>query len=605
MRRISPFGLFELPLFQREMIQVAQKRRTYVLRVAVAAIFACFMLIFYSENMRWAGGNILSVMGRGREMAGMLFTCCLFAIYILMPALACSAISSEREKQTLSLLLISRITPVGLVIEKSLSRLMPLVVIVLIVSPMMAISYVLGGLSGEGILTGLLAMLLAAIQVNTVAIFCSSIFRNSLEAFLSSYLILAAMAIGPASLQAMEIFPEFKLIPTGPSNQLAFVFDIFLIAAYEVMTGGYGITTFLMVCIPAVLVSAGFFVATCVVVSVWRQDAPLNVRRLNEDGKSLARWIWRTTVGRYQRQSSQGPSEIQDRVSREVGHANPVAWREVQSTALAGWVLHTIMIGGLFLFELWILSLVAYNRYDREAFVVLFRAGSIILSLLMMLGVASRSFASERERQTLDLLLTTPLSNAELLQGKLAAARRMRIYLMLFAAMTMMMRCFFDEYLYEGARKQGPLSYCFGVLTHTYLYLSMAMWIGAFFSITTNTLMKAMLSSLLALLGICIVPMLALTVPMVVGGADPDDFPLWFFSSPAMVFILNEALETGDAISRSAAMSMLWLCVNLAIYSAMTFAIKRATIRQFANRLGRVDPTTELPPRESFAPARV
>ncbi len=596
MRRISPFGLFELPLFQREMIQIAQKRRTYVLRVTVAAIFACIMLIFYSENLRWGGGNILRVMGRGREMAGMLYACCVWAIYILMPALACSAISTEREKQTLSLLLISRITPVGLVIEKSLSRLMPLVVIVLIVSPMMAISYVLGGLASDGILAGLLAMLLAALQVNTVAIFCSSIFRNSLEAFFSSYLLLAAIAIGPAILQVMEIFPEFRLLPSGPSSQLGFLFDIYLIAAYEVMTGACDITTFLKACIPAAVLSGVFFVATCTVVSVWRQDAPLHVRRVNEYGRSLGRWIWRTTVERYQRRSSQPLAEIQERVSREVAEDNPVAWREVQSTALAGWVLHAILIGGLFLFELWIVTFIAYSRYDREAFVVLFRAGSIILSLLMMLGVASRSFASERERQTLDLLLTTPLSNDELLQGKLAASRRMRLYLMAFAAMTMLMRCFFDTQLYEGGRTQGPLSYCFGVLTHTWLYLTMAMWIGAFFSIATNSLMKAMLSSLLTLLGICIVPMLVLTIPMVMVGADPDDFPLWCFSSPAIVFCLNEALETGSAISRSNDLSMFWLCVNLAAYAGLTLVIKRATIRQFSSRLDRVDEVTQRSP---------
>lgn len=597
MRPFSRFGILELPLLQRELIQTAQKKRTYALRVAIAAILAGIMLLFYSENMQLAGGNILTIMGRGRDMAGVLLSCCLVAIYILMPALACSAISTEREKQTLSLLLISRITPTGLVIEKSISRLLPLAVIVLIVSPMMAISYVLGGLSGEGILAGLLAMLLAALQVNTVAIFCSAIYRNSLEAFFSSYLILGALALGPAFLQVLDIFPAVKLVPTGPANQLGFVFDVFMISAYEVMTGSYGISVFLWVCIAPATVALAFFIASCFVVSHWRQDAPMDVRRINQQFQTVLKWLYRGTAGRLSGNGAHSSSDQEDRPPREIGHANPAAWREVQSTALAGWKLHAFMIIGFLVLELWLLVSVTQSRYDREAFTVLFRSGSMILSLLMMLGIASRSFAAERERQTLDLLLTTPLTNQELLSGKLAASSRALIYLMLFAGSTLIMRCLFDDFIYDTGfrdRRQGPWSYAFGVVTHTWLYLTMAKWIGAYFSITTNSLMKAMLASLLTLLGICIIPVLALSIVLVLGRSDPDDFPLWFFSSPAIFFILNEALETGHAISRSANMSVFWMCINLGIYSMLTFVIRKATINQLSARLGRVDRETEL-----------
>jgi ABC-type transport system involved in multi-copper enzyme maturation permease subunit len=597
MRPFSLFGFFELPLLQRELIQTSHKKRTYALRVAIAAILAGIMLLFYSDNMRSAGGNVLTIMGRGRDMAGVLLGCCLAAIYILMPALACSAISTEREKQTLSLLLISRITPTGLIIEKSISRLLPLAVIVLIVSPMMAISYVLGGLSGEGILAGLLAMLLAALQVNTVAIFCSSIYRNALEAFFSSYLILAALALGPAFLQVLEIFPPLKLVPTGPTNQLGFVFDVFMIAAYEVMTGAYGISVFLWVCIAPATVALAFFIASCFVVSHWRQDAPLDIRRMNQLLQTAMKWLYRSTAGRLSWGGASPSSEPEERPPREIGYANPAAWREVQSTALAGWKLHLLMIGGFLLLELWLAIFITQHRYDREAITVLFRSGSIILSLLMMLGIASRSFASERERQTLDLLLTTPLTNQELLSGKLAASSRALLYLMLFAVSTMIMRCLFDPFVYEAVyvdHRQGPWSYAFGVITHTWLYLTMAKWIGAYFSITTNSLMKAMLASLLTLLGICIIPVLALSIVLVLGRSDPDDFPLWFFSSPAIFFILNESLETGHSISRSADMSVFWMCINLGIYSLLTFVIRGATMKQLSARLGRVDRETEL-----------
>jgi len=433
--------------------------------------------------------------------------------------------------------------------------------------------------------------------VNTVAIFGSAIYRNALEAFFSSYLILATLSLGLAFVQVLGIFPAVKLVPTGPANQLGFVFDVFMISAYEVMTGSYGISVFLWVCIAPATVALAFFIASCFVVSHWRQDAPMDIRHINQQFKTALKWLYQNTVGRLSGNSARAIPEREDRPPREIGNANPAAWREVQSTALAGWKLHAFMIIGFLVLEFWLVAFVTESRYDREAFTVLFRSASMILSLLMMLGIASRSFASERERQTLDLLLTTPLTNQELLSGKLAASSRALIYLMLFAGSTLIMRCLFDDFIYDMGfrdRRQGPGSYAFGVVTHTWLYLTMAKWIGAYFSITTNSLMKAMLASLLTLLGICIIPVLALSIVLVLGRSDPDDFPLWFFSSPAIFFILNEALETGHAISRSANMSVFWMCINLGIYSILTFVIRKATIKQLAARLGRVDRETEL-----------
>ena len=83
----------ELPLLKRELIENSHKKRTYILRILVALIFMLVMLIFYAEQIaRYS--NVLQIMGRGRELAAVLLVCNLVAIYILLPSMACSAISS-------------------------------------------------------------------------------------------------------------------------------------------------------------------------------------------------------------------------------------------------------------------------------------------------------------------------------------------------------------------------------------------------------------------------------------------------------------------------------------------------------------------------------
>ena len=132
-----------MPLLKRELIENSHKKRTYVLRILVALIFMLIMLLFYSEQIaRYS--SVLQIMGRGRELAAVLLVCNLVAIYVLLPAMACSAISSEREKQTLALILITRITPGGLIAEKFLSRLVPMLALMLITLPMLSIAYLLG-----------------------------------------------------------------------------------------------------------------------------------------------------------------------------------------------------------------------------------------------------------------------------------------------------------------------------------------------------------------------------------------------------------------------------------------------------------------------------
>jgi hypothetical protein len=87
----------ELPLLKRELIENSHKKRTYVLRTLVALVFMLVMLVFYSEQIA-RHSNALHVRGRGRDLAGILPVCNLVAIYALLPAMACSAISSERVK---------------------------------------------------------------------------------------------------------------------------------------------------------------------------------------------------------------------------------------------------------------------------------------------------------------------------------------------------------------------------------------------------------------------------------------------------------------------------------------------------------------------------
>ena len=611
------FALLELPLLKRELIENSHKKRTYVIRILVALIFLLVMLVFYSEQIA-RHKSILQVMGQGRELAMVLFICNLVAIYVLLPAMACSAISAEREKQTLSLILISRITPGGLIAEKFLSRLVPMIALMLITLPMLSIAYMLGGMKLQAVFAALMGLFTAAIQVNSAAIMCSALFRTALEAFWATYLIFAVMGLGPPLLYEMGLLPRVPWFPMVGSDVLAVPFVLFLAASAESVGGMVGIWEVFLSCLPPLIFAAVMLVISRFAISHGQQDAPFSfqliaklARRSSSFAFQIAAFPFRLIMSLITgTQLKAAVSSDDARPPRSFPVDRPVAWRERQISALSGWRLHVVLLGAVMVCE-WGWFFIEQGNHGDDISVI-FDMGFFIISLLMVVGVTCRTFSSERERQTLDLLLTTPLTNKELLKEKLSAANRTIMFLMLpilFAGMTHLligdMRCYDQTqaannyYRYqpvnilEPAWWSGATRYLFGLTTHAILYMSLAKWIAAFFSLQMNSQMKAMIGAIISILVLCIVPPMLTALPMIFTGTDPDrdGFQIWFLTTPAFVFAFNEVHDF-SALTRQGSWprsEYFTLFANLFIYGSLTLIVRAFVLWRLPVMLNRED----------------
>ena len=608
----------ELPLLKRELIENSHKKRTYVLRILVALIFMQVMLLFYSRQIA-RHTSVLQVMGQGRELAAILLVCNLVAIYALLPAMACSAISSERERQTLPLILITRITPGGLIVEKFLSRLVPMMSLMLITLPMLSIAYMLGGLRLESVFAALLGLFTAAVQVNSAAIMCSALFRTALEAFWATYLLFAMMALGPIVLNEMGLLPYVNWFPVFGNDVISATFVLFLAMSVRAIEGYASISDVCFSAIPPLMVAAVMLVISRFAISHGQQDAPLSFQTFAKLGRRTASFAFRVItlpVRRLFRLISGTPQVksqtfLDDaRPPRALPTVFPVAWRERQISALSGWRLHATLLCTVMALEWgW---LIAESHYHYEDICVIVDLGLLIVSLLLVIGVTCRTFASERERQTLDLLLTSPLTNRELLKEKLSAANWTTLFLLIpifFTAITHLLfgkMMVFDESaaannyypmreasMFEGAWWQAAGRYQFGLFTHAVLYMTLAKWIAVYFSLSFSSQMKAMLGTILSILGLCIIPVMLFVLPLLLLGTDPDqaDLPIWCFTSPAIIPAFNETNEF-YALFRSSwwpRSEYFTLLVNLAIYGTLTLLIRNFVIWRLPALLNRRD----------------
>lgn len=103
-------------------------------------------------------------------------------ISLIVPIITSGSISGERERQTLDIMLTTPVSPLYIAMGKLGSAMMVVMMYMITSIPVMAIAFVLGGMSWLA-LFGLIAMLLyLGVYVGSVGIFCSSVVKKSIMA---------------------------------------------------------------------------------------------------------------------------------------------------------------------------------------------------------------------------------------------------------------------------------------------------------------------------------------------------------------------------------------------------------------------------------------
>lgn len=128
-----------------------------------------------------------------------------FAFLVLLtPSLTASAISGERERQTLDLLLCTRMNSFSIVIGKLISSMGFILLLLLSTIPMMCVVFVFGGIQPLDIAIVLAYMLLTALFVGSAGIFCSSLCRSTTASTVLIYLLIFIVGLGSLGVGAIQ-----------------------------------------------------------------------------------------------------------------------------------------------------------------------------------------------------------------------------------------------------------------------------------------------------------------------------------------------------------------------------------------------------------------
>jgi ABC-2 type transport system permease protein len=141
-------------------------------------------------------------------------------VVFLAPSSTAGAISLEREKQTLELLITTPISSLAIVVGKLLSALVYVLLLIAASIPLMAVVFVFGGVAPEDVVSGYVVLLVSALGLGAFGLFCSSLVKRTTAATAITIFGVLAITIGTVFIlafwQAMGRFDENGNRVNGP-----------------------------------------------------------------------------------------------------------------------------------------------------------------------------------------------------------------------------------------------------------------------------------------------------------------------------------------------------------------------------------------------------
>lgn len=417
------------PVLFYDLIRVARRGRYVLLRTLYAGflfLLLCQVYATWMPQLWQAPAMQARMMAQFAESFFATFMAVQFLLVVLLtPAYTAGAIAEEKERKTLEFILATDLRNREIVLGKLAARLANLTLLVLTGLPILSFLQFLGGVDPDLVLAGFAATGMTMLSLASLSIFNSVLVRKTRDAIVFTYLEFAAY-LAVSGLSWLALIPDFGLanLPstdwwTSPITVTDLVYGINSGNLVAALIRLFGVTRMdeIAVMLRNYAIFHGLVALLFASWAVWR----LRVIAL------------RQASGGDVKKDAKGGILVHLRPA--VGD-RPVVWKElhVESSLRYTWI-HRVVLGVLVLasfvpFVMIMYFWIAYtwqrnasNAWDQLGWStnVWVRIVGTMVACLTLLGVAVRasgSISGERDRQTLDALLTSPLDTDSILYGK-------------------------------------------------------------------------------------------------------------------------------------------------------------------------------------------
>ncbi|MBI3462304.1 MAG: ABC transporter permease subunit [Planctomycetes bacterium] len=465
--------LFENPVLQRELLVNLRMKRAFVLQFLYVAVLGAIVWASWPREKQIDFASPQTA----RRLFNTFFLFQFVLVALMSPSYAASSISGEKERKTFEMLLASPLRPSAVLIGKLLSSMCYLGLLIFSSIPLLVLCYPLGGIGLTEILAAYIVLLLEAGTFGLLCLYCSSYFRHTAAALAVSYLAILPMAlVGVLLWQGLRQKPE--------SVQLS--------------------ATLALVPVSAVL-------WTLLILPI--RNRLLHPPDVGSEGKEVSDEAEerRQAVGLVI-QRDQFPDRLFAPAKREdIMHdgANPVLDKELRSEIFSH---GTLMLRVVITVSMGLaIPLMAAFLFFQPQMVAYYVGYVVVFNMLVGPVFTAPLVTGERERGTMDLLLTTVLRPWHILWAKLLSGLRVSTVLTLFLVWPMLLAYIFVGELHRTFLTTLPLF--LGIILVTCLATgTFGLFCSVIFQRTAAALIVAYLL-VLALFGgpVAAVPLLEMT----------------------------------------------------------------------------------------------
>lgn len=564
------------PLLGKELLEQSARRQMYIVRVVYALVLFGAFCIYYFRHL--AEGPVL-VLGRGRGPFTFLVQAQLLTIFVFLPPLMAGALAQEKERETLGLLFLTDLTPWELILQKYFGRLIPMLTLLFLSLPLLAIAYSLGGVSTGMLYYGASTLFLTCLWVGALALECSAHEATTFQALVRCWglcvvfvlfcwmgpfrfwmfsSLAATVRMGPS---AFGLFPNYAPILF---NQLLILIPtlLFLVRAKQIL-------------------EARAFVQR-------RNPFRHQFKQLDQYWKDL-RKLLRAILRRRDREANAYAQQVVRRGLDAIGDRgvwSPGSYLLVRMQ-IPNVLAFAIIFGVLVLLTL--IANLAINPKSGGAFSVVV-GGIWILGLLTVPIQSANAVASERMNERLGPILTTPLPASEILGEWLGPVERWIQFLSQPLAVVILVEAVVKFITQDpGSARWANLALYLGIsLLTVWIYPGLVKWTCLWIGLRIRSQLRALMTSLLLVVAWCLLPLVASSYLAQTRLLDADSIGALRFLSPVTVIGTAEAIGRAAAGAGTNPRAMAMALIQIGLAAALAWTVRRHCLKNGDRYMGRL-----------------
>lgn len=426
----NPAHLFG-PIFTKELRVSSRRRRNYVLRCVYIAVLCIFILsawysilgVHRARPMVYQASRFSQI---GRTVISSIVWFQFVVAQLIAIVMASSTISDEIRSGTLAVLMTTPIRSVQIVVGKLLSKLLQLTLLLAISLPLLAIVRIFGGVTWAYVLSSVCITLTAALLAGSLSLLLSMAYRQAHIVILvtvMAYMVVFGVLSGLCNLLAVNGIFFFDRNTTQSILVLINPFWTFCaINAKYLLHSGFPVSfswplhCLLMLALTMVVLGLSI-----------RRIRKVTLGEAFDQGKK--RWF-RRGAARIIHTSSGSMRTVPIKPVK----GPPVVWKEMYKGVIGQrkgeiGLFALLIVAFLFLFVfIWFAGRGNVGTMVVPSFIL---SGLYFVIMIRLAVFSAGSLTMEKEARTWPILLTTPLTNREILRGKAIAVFRRNILLVL------------------------------------------------------------------------------------------------------------------------------------------------------------------------------